>query len=85
MVFIQVAKTARDKWYELGVYLRIDLPELEEIREKHRYDLYGCLMDVLRRWTVREGINATVQLLLEACTRAKVNGIVVKVLKSMSD
>eukprot|EP00118_Oscarella_pearsei_P004346 m.18427 g.18427 ORF g.18427 m.18427 type:complete len:268 (+) comp27656_c0_seq1:216-1019(+) len=72
-----VANLARDKWQCLGRYLKCSGAELEEFREKQR-TLKHRLFDILEDWHRRQGDQATVKILLDACERAGCGGQIKK-------
>jgi hypothetical protein len=79
-----VAMKAGDKWYEFGLYLKVDMAELEDIRIKHSNSLSDRLRDVLRKWHSQSGEKATVRKLLDICYKVKVYGTARKALQSVS-
>ena len=79
-IHVQVAKKCGDKWHDFGVYLEIDMGELDDIREKHRDSLSDRLFEVLHSWSLREGRKATVGKLIDISGKVQVKGAVITAL-----
>ena len=43
----------QEKWFDIGVDLRIDPEDLSKIRAKYRNESYACLIDMIRIWLKR--------------------------------
>ena len=79
-LLLQVADEVRSSWQSIGLHLGCTFQQLEDYKASHPDSMKDCLLHILCDWKAKEGRNATVAALVDACINAKVGGAVKKVL-----
>ena len=67
----------RDKWYHLGVQLKVPVSDLNAIRIQYRNDPEDCLLDMLTRWLSITIPSPTWQTVIDALCSAPIKRLLV--------
>ena len=67
----------RDKWYHLGVQLKVPVSDLSAIRIQYRNDPEDCLLDMLTRWLSITIPSPTWQTVIDALCSAPIKRLLV--------
>ena len=70
----------RSHWYEIGIYLGVDIEELSDCQERFPRNLAARLVHIFSLWRKRV-YKATLAILLEACRQAGVGAAAEKAVK----
>lgn len=70
---IDLLYEVKEKWYDIGIQLDIDVKILDKIRSEYKDDVASCLREILTVWLLRE--NPSWGELAEALKAKTVNKI----------
>ena len=73
--FYYIKEKVSSDWKDLAFHLGLEQPDIDNIEGRNRDDKSRC-MDLLEEWLKRNGERATIEVLMEALSEAKLQNVV---------